>query len=134
MSERGVKNKAGGSWTTARYFSFIRSALRAAWVKYPVKGQVLKKSRRNVKKTEKMDRRIHRHRFEYKCAVCKKFHKATQVQVDHIIPCGSLNCYEDLPRFVSTLFCEEDNLQVICIECHNQKTNQERAERAEAKT
>ena len=133
MSERGVKNKAGGSWTTARYFSFIRSALRAAWMKYPVKGIVLKKARRNVRKNENRDKRI-RHRFEFKCAVCKKFHKASQVQVDHIIPCGSLNSYEDLPRFVSTLFCEEDNLQVICTECHNEKTKKERVERAEVHT
>src|SRR5210317_658260 len=84
-SGRGVKCRAGDTWTESRYFQFIRSALRAAWNKYPVKGQVLRAARRSttVSKTKK-------HRFEYRCAVCDKNYIGSQVQVDHINPCGSL--------------------------------------------
>ena len=32
------------TWTEARFWSFIRSALRYAWNKYPVKFEVLKEA------------------------------------------------------------------------------------------
>jgi 5-methylcytosine-specific restriction endonuclease McrA len=46
--------------------------------------------------------------------------------VDHIIGAGSLNCAADLPGFVERLFCEQDNLQVLCTECHDKKTKLEK--------
>ena len=33
--------------------------------------------------------------------------------------------YDDLPKFVETLFCEQDNLQVLCKTCHDEKTKLE---------
>ena len=46
--------------------------------------------------------------------------------MDHIEPAGSLNCSNDLPAFVDTLFCEVDNLQTLCKTCHDEKTQLER--------
>jgi 5-methylcytosine-specific restriction endonuclease McrA len=46
--------------------------------------------------------------------------------VDHIHPAGSLNCAADLPGFVERLFCEQDNLQVLCESCHDEKTKIEK--------
>lgn len=117
---RGVKNKAGNTWTTARYFSFIRSALRRAWTKYPVRYQVMDKAKQPYKGTDK------RTKWVYECNSCKTLYKSTDVQVDHIKPAGSLQDYKDLPNFVKTLFCEADNLQVLCKACHDVKTKQER--------
>lgn len=117
---RGVKNKAGNTWTTARYFSFIRSALRRAWTKYPVRYQVMDDAKSPYKGRDK------RTKWVYKCAECEKLYKSTEVQVDHIKPAGTLRGYDDLPSFVSTLFCEKDNLQVLCKECHAEKTKEER--------
>ena len=116
----GVKNKAGNTWTTARYFSFIRSALRRAWTKYPVRYQVMNKVRQPYTGADK------RTKWVYPCAHCSLLFKATEINVDHIKPAGSLKCYEDLPKFISTLFCEEDNLQVLCKQCHDIKTKQEK--------
>jgi 5-methylcytosine-specific restriction endonuclease McrA len=70
-----------------------------------------------------------RQKYEYQCAACNKWYKGADVQVDHIVPCGSLKSYDDLPRFVKLMFCEADNLQVLCKECHQDKTNKEREER-----
>ena len=53
-------------------------------------------------------------KFEYQCAECKNWYQGKHTQVDHIKPCGSLKSYEDLPRFVETLFCTKDNLRVLC--------------------
>jgi len=117
---RGVKNKAGDTWTTARYFSFIRSALRRAWTKYPVRYQVMDEAKQPYKGKDK------RTKWVYTCNLCKKTYKSTEVQVDHIKPAGSLRTYADLPLFVQTLFCEKDNLQVLCKECHDTKTKEDR--------
>lgn len=115
---RVPRTRAGGTWTEARYWTFIRSNLRKMWIKWPVRYKVLEKARRPKPKNKKG-----RHKWEYKCVVCKKWFLNPDVEVDHITECGKLTSFEDLPQFVSTLLCEEDNLQVICKQCHRKKTN-----------
>ena len=112
VKPRVPRTHAGGTWTKSRYFSFIRSALRRAWTKYPVKFKVLRAAQRSYKGDNK------RQKYEYQCAMCEDWYKQNEVEVDHIKPCGSLKEYEDLPEFVKTLFCEEDNLRVVCKPCH----------------
>ena len=114
------KTRAGETWTESRYWTFIRSALRQAWSKYPVKYQVLNNNRRPFTGEDK------RTKWEYQCAECGEWFKAKEVQVDHIESAGSLKSYEDLPDFVRRLFCEADNLQVMCKPCHKTKTQEER--------
>lgn len=108
-------------WTTARYWSFVRSALRKAFTRWPPKYECLNDAKRTV--TGK------RHRYEYKCAKCSKWYKQKDVQVDHIKPCGSLNKHEDLPRFVRRLFVAKDKLRVLCKPCHQGETNEQRDKR-----
>ena len=122
MGIRVERTRAGKTWTEARYWAFIRSALRGAWAKYPVKHGVKKAVRRETG-------RGNSHRYEYPCRTCEEWFPDKEVQVDHIRPAGSLRSYNDLPRFVENLFCEEDNLQVLCKPCHQIKTNEEREEK-----
>lgn len=123
MLKRRLKNRtrANGRWTEARYFSFIRSALRMAWIKYPVKYDALKLA--SKPNTGEFDNRT---KNVYTCANCKNVFKVKDVQVDHKISVGTLRTYDDLPRFVANLFCELNNLQVLCKDCHKEKTNKER--------
>ena len=121
MPTRGEKTRAGGTWTEARYFAFIRGALRRAAQKYPVKYQVKDAARRPKPKGK-----AGRHHFEYKCNKCKKWFQGKEVEVDHITPAGSLKTFEDLPGFVERLFCEPEQLQVLCKPCHRMKTNEEK--------
>ena len=95
-------------WTTSRYFGFIRNVLRGGFKRYPNKYKVLANAKVG--------------RGKYRCNSCNKTYKAKEVSVDHIKPCGKLLSYDDLPEFVSTLFCAMDNLQVLCNECHKYKT------------
>ena len=67
-----------------------------------------------------------RQKWEYVCAKCGWTYKATEVQIDHIIPCGTLKSYDDLPGFVERLFCEVEGFQVLCKPCHQEITNEER--------
>jgi len=117
MAQRVPRTHAGGNWTKARYFSFIRGLLRSGFTRYPVKHAVKKAASRKKKASR---------RFEYQCSMCKKWFPNSQVEVDHIEGAGSLKDYDDLPGFVSRLYCEPDNLQVLCKPCHAKKTNSER--------
>lgn len=124
MGRRVERTRAGETWTESRYWSFIRSLLRRGFTRYPVKHQVKKAAARTKKGTK---------RFEYQCATCRGWFPNSQVEVDHIKPAGSLKSEKDLAPFVTTLFCEADNMQVLCSACHQDKTNREREERKNAK-
>lgn len=110
MGKKTPPFKEYEAWTESKFWSFIRSGLRVKFSRWPPKYECLNAVKRTV--TGK------RHRFEFKCAKCKKWKKQKEVQVDHITPCGSLKCYEDLPGFVERLFVSKDKLRVLCIECH----------------
>lgn len=109
-------------WSTARFWSFIRSALRRAWTRWPPKYKVLNDARKKVEGK--------RHKYEYKCSSCKKWFKAKEVQVDHKEEVGTLKDYKDLPEFVERLFVSEDKLAVLCKPCHQRKTNDARQKSA----
>lgn len=125
---RVERTRAGGLWTEARFFSFLRSALRKASSRWPVKYHVKDQARRNKPKGK-----AGRHKFEYQCAYCTKWYAEKDIAIDHIVPAGSLKSFQDLPEFAERLFCEADGLQVLCSKCHAVKTNSEREERKNAK-
>jgi hypothetical protein len=108
-------------WTTSRFYGFLRSALRSAYSRYPVKWAVLRAAQRPYQGTDK------RVKWEYQCQECKGWFKAKEISVDHVTPAGSLNSFEDLPGFAERLFCGPDGLQVLCQTDHAAKTAEERA-------
>jgi len=85
---------------------------------WPPRFDAIKESRRAVVGK--------RHKWEIKCAVCKKWHMQKNVQVDHIEPVGTLKSYDHLADFVRKLFVSSDKLRTVCKECHQQITNEER--------
>lgn len=117
---KSVKVRNAGTMTESAFWSFIRSALRqkSRWWK-PI-TECKMKARRAYKGPSK------RQKFEYQCNSCKAWFPEKQINVDHIKPAGSLNCKEDLAGFVERLFCELDNLQVLCESCHDVKTKLEK--------
>lgn len=121
---RVAKTRNAGTMTESAFWSFIRSALRqkSRWWK-PI-TQAKLQAKRPYKGPNK------RQKFEYQCATCLKWYADKHINVDHIVPAGSLNCANDLPGFVERLFCEIDNLQVLCEACHNVKTQQEKSKHA----
>ena len=116
---RVARTRNAGTMTEAAFWSMIRSALRqkSRWWK-PI-AECKKLARRISKSKNK------RQKWEYQCKKCKKWYKSDQVNVDHIEQAGSLRTYDDLPKFVETLFCEQENLQVLCKSCHDEKTKLE---------
>jgi 5-methylcytosine-specific restriction endonuclease McrA len=66
--------------------------------------------------------------------VCKNWFIEKKINVDHVVPAGSLNSSKDLPGFVDRLFCEVENLQVLCEKCHDKKTKADKNEKSNSKT
>jgi 5-methylcytosine-specific restriction endonuclease McrA len=117
---RVAKTRNSGTMTESAFWSFIRSALRnkSRWWK-PI-TECKQKARRPYTGPNK------RLKYEYQCNQCKGWYPEKQINVDHIIPAGTLTCSSDLPGFIERLFCEQENLQVLCTGCHDKKTKHER--------
>lgn len=107
-------------WTTARFWSFVRSALRKAFTRWPPKYTCL-----NNAKTPYTGSST-RQKWQYKCSECGGQFQMKEIEVDHLVPAGSLKDYSDLPGFVERLFVSEDKMQTICKPCHKAKTKRER--------
>lgn len=118
MSKKTPPNTNYPAWSDAKFWSFVRSGLRAKWVRWPPRYEALRDARRAVKNK--------RHKWEVKCSICKKWKQQKYIQVDHIIPVGTLKDYQHLPDFVRKLFVSKDKLRVVCAVCHQRITNEGR--------
>ena len=121
-----VKNRNGGEWTDARFRSFVTSALRAASRRWPPKYKALKEAFAGRKVNAKTGKLA----MHYECAECKQHFVAADVQVDHIKPVvDPKKGFTTWDNFIERMFCEADNLQVLCKPDHKIKTDQEKLER-----
>ena len=109
----------GGKWSKGRFNSFVTSLLRSGSRRWEPKYTVLNEAK-TVKKINKSTGRLAQH---YKCNCCKEEFPLKDVQVDHIVPIGRERSWDE---FIDGLFCEKDNLQVLCVTCHAVKTKSER--------
>lgn len=119
-----------GEWTRARFNSFVKSALRSASRRWPAKYQTLNDScvgqRINIKTN-----RIAKH---YTCNCCKQIFPAKEVQVDHISAIIDPEIgFVNWDTIIDNMFCEKENLQVLCIPCHKLKTAVEKQQAKERK-
>ena len=96
----------------------------------PIVREVMMKVRREVPKFNKDGSRAKKDSVQYRCNVCQTYVGSTHVAVDHITPVISVSeGFVDFNTFIERLFCDVNNLQVICDDCHNLKTNSERIAR-----
>lgn len=104
--------------------SFVINTLRRSFYKYPSRKEALKKSRVA--------------RGQYKCAMCEELFKPKEIQVDHIdsvIPTeGFPDNKFDWNIYIDRLFCNEQGLQILCKQCHKDKTYLENELRREHKS
>jgi len=114
------KTRNSNTMTESAFWSFIRSGLRQKSRYWKPITECKQKSRRKYNGLNK------RQKFEYQCNQCKNWFAEKNINVDHIIPAGSLNCAQDLPGFVERLFCEVDNLQCLCKNCHDIKSKKDK--------
>jgi hypothetical protein len=116
-------------WTDGRLKSFITSVLRGGYRRYPAKYEVLKEASVG-KKLNKTTKRMAEH---FICNHCKKEYPGKEVNVDHIRPVVDPQVgFVSWDEFISRLFCDKSNLQVLCSDCHTVKTANERKTRNDA--
>lgn len=123
---RPSKPYNNGTWTQARFNAFIKGALRAASNRWGPKFSVLKKARveRGVYVCNGYNRR--RHNVPVSIVIGKR--RFRNVAVDHINPVGKCT---DWNTVIKRMFVEEDGLQVLCKECHDKKTQDEKRQAKE---
>jgi 5-methylcytosine-specific restriction endonuclease McrA len=121
------KTRNSGNWTEGRYTTFIRSALRAAFRKWPPKFEVL----RNAATERRINPKSGKLAMHYRCAGCGKEFPLKDIQVDHVKPIVDPKVgFVDWNTFIDRLYCEAKNLQVLCRDvCHALKSKKERATR-----
>ena len=116
------KSRCGGLWTEARFNSFITSALRGAFRRWQPKYTKLREAF-SESRINKKSGRLAKH---YTCNACGLDFPQKGVQVDHIEPIGKNLSWN---QFIERLFCEKDNLQVLCKACHLTKSKLERKDK-----
>ena len=119
----GEKNRNGGQWTQARFNSFIKSLLRSGTRRWGPKA--------SVKREARLSRGI------YTCSGCGKEGPASvkvdgkrvdNAVVDHINPIiDPATGFTTWDECIERMFCEAENLQILCHHCHEKKSNMERA-------
>lgn len=122
------KTRNGNTMTEAAFFQKIRAVLRSGFRFWNPMMTALKKAGRPSQSSNK------RLKNEYQCAECKQWFPRKEVQIDHKIPCGILNKYDDIVPFIKNLTKENCNsYQVLCKTDHKVKTDKEKEERKNKK-
>jgi hypothetical protein len=117
---RVPRTRNGGTETESQHMGKIRSALRnmSRWWK-PFAIALKAASHTHYVGRSK--------RVMYLCRVCNTLHGRKNVEVNHIVPVGSLKTYSDLPAFCQRLFVEDPSLlEVVCKSCHLEITQDQR--------
>ncbi len=122
----GEKTRCSGQWTEARFSSFIKSGLRQNTRKWEPIQRCLKEARVS--------------RGLYMCNGCKeevpksvideeKRKRVNNIHVDHIEPVVPVTGWVSWDSCINNMFCEIDNLQVLCGACHKIVTAEENVQR-----
>jgi len=112
------------AWTESYILSQIRALLRKLSMRMPSIRQIKLESRRAYKGPHRLLK------FEYECNHCHEWFPEKCVQVDHLVPAGSMKTFHDVGPFAQRLlFPAHGHLQVLCLPCHNTKTQAEKSAR-----
>lgn len=116
------KAKSYSEWSPARKKAFIISVLRGGSRRYPPKYETLNEAK-TEKKINTASGRVAQH---FMCNQCKKDFPQKLVEVDHIQPVVGISGFTTWDNFIQGLYCDRNNLQVLCKTCHAIKTKKEK--------
>lgn len=111
--QKGQLTRCSNTMTESQYLAWVRSALRSKWLRWPPRAQAINAARRTYRGPNKLQK------YEVQCKLCQQWFKQKEVEVDHFPhDAGSILSTDDIGPFVNRLFCETDNLRVLCKPCH----------------
>ena len=117
-----------GKWTPARFRSFVKSGLRALSNKWPPKYECRKAAwvERGVYRCAGYKQKPH----NVSASIGERGKKKNNIFIDHIVPViDPIKGFTTWDKVVANLFCEKKNLQVLCLNCHKEKSSDERKQR-----
>ncbi|MDY0087105.1 MAG: HNH endonuclease signature motif containing protein [Coriobacteriia bacterium] len=120
------RTRNAGTFTEAQFRGWIRSSLRRMSQRWKPIYQTYNKSKRPATAADsaKWGNRI---KYVYQCEQCREWFPKKLVEVDHIVPCGSLTDIEkDAGPFILRMLCEIDGLRLLCEPCHQVITQEQR--------
>ena len=106
--------------------NLIRGALRQAYHMSDHYKAFLTSRRLEIPKYRKDGTRAKRDAIRYQCDYCREIFPQSCIDVDHKIPIGRFSELEEIGEFAARMYCSYDNLQILCNECHNEKTRRDR--------
>ena len=115
----------GGTWTVARFNSFVKGGLRSISQRWPPKYECLNAACVGTRLNPESGR-MAKH---YLCASCQGLFVAKSVEVNHRIPVVPVEGMDSWDGVISRLFCEREGLEVVCKPCHRAVTKQENEQR-----
>ena len=118
----GPKVRCGGRWTEAKFTDFVKNQIRSGTRKWAPIHDCFNNAV------------VDRHNF--RCDGCKEIKPKTIINdkrkrvknyaIDHIKPIiDPAVGFVDWNSFIENSFCELDNLQTLCLDCHYNKTKEE---------
>jgi len=110
--------------TKAEFFKYIRGTLRMGWKRYPLKIEY--RNSMVIPNFEGSGVTNPRVKKVGKCEICQNWFPQSALETDHIKPCGTIRDWETAGTFLHNMFCDKDNLRLLCCECHGQITYAER--------
>ncbi len=122
-----IKNKCNGRWTQARYNSFIKSAIRDASNRWPVKFDALEAAYVETKLNPITGRKCK----YYRCAKCGKTYPKADIKMDHIDPIVPVTGFVSWDDVIARSLVEIDGYQALCSAGPDAKTKNERMARKE---
>jgi hypothetical protein len=125
---RVPRTRNAGRWTEAQFWGALRSGLRRTFRFWRPATTALAAAKAPCAGPRGQ-------RFAYVCASCGKLHPRKRVQIDHVVPVGPLTHLHEIPEWLARLTAEDPKaFQVLCKQCHEEKTAAERGQRSQEKT
>ncbi len=111
----------------------IRGVNRRLFARSPVVREKLDESRQEFPRFKKDGTRAKKNWVKRQCEVCEEWVSSAHIAVDHIDPVvppegfpDNFDMWARISLFLRRLWCDKVNLQRICDDCHQKKTNAER--------
>lgn len=118
----------------------IRGANRRLFARSPFVVDKLNESRKEFPRYKQDGTLAKRPWVKRQCEVCNLWVGSTKIAIDHIDPVvppngfpANFDMWDRINMFLRRLWCDKSNLQRICDDCHDKKTNAERIERLKIK-
>lgn len=120
----------GSPWKTrSAYLNYIRGGIRRGlWNRSPVKIKFLMENRFKMANPNPRSSKRFPETWGAKCATCQNTFPLKDTEVDHLVGNNSLKGFEDISSFITSIVTvTPDDLQILCKECHKNKSYAEKS-------